>query len=211
MDIQHFRRNYTFASLRSKDLGANPFIQFQHWFDEAVKASVVEPNAVALATVSKTGKPSCRMVLMKRFDASGFIFYTNLESRKAQEIKGFPFAVMTFFWKELERQVVIEGEVKEVLRQESETYFSARPRGSQLSAWASAQGQKIPSRDVLEKAYEAVENRYLNKPVPLPDFWGGFCLNPNRFEFWQGRQDRLHDRFQYMLENSKWKIDRLSP
>lgn len=223
MDIQDFRRNYQFTSLSLEDLKDNPFDQFRCWFDQAVNASIVEPNAMALATAAKNGKPSCRMVLMKKFDESGLVYYTNLQSRKSREVKETPFATAIFFWKELERQVTIEGSVEEVDRQEAENYFSGRPRGSQLSAWASAQDQIIPSRQVLEEAYDAVEKQYLDQAVPLPNFWGGFRIHPTRFEFWQGRPDRLHDRFQYVPSSSDrfqyvpssspsgWNIDRLSP
>ena len=221
MDSQHFRRNYNFSSLSLEDLKENPLDQFNHWFNESVKASVLEPNAMALTTVSKEGKPSCRMVLMKKFDESGLVFYTNLKSRKAKELMEMPFAAVTFFWAALERQVLIEGRAEEVSREEAEAYFASRPKGSQLSAWASTQDQILSSRKPLEEAYEAAEKLYGNESVPLPDFWGGFRIHPTRFEFWQGRPDRLHDRFQYTpvasdrfqytLIPSGWKIDRLSP
>lgn len=223
MDMESFRRNYNLASLMLENLKENPFDQFKHWLEEALKVNVVEPNAMALATASREGKPSCRMVLMKKFDQSGFVFYTNLQSRKSRELTEMPFASATFYWKELERQVLIEGNVNEVNREESKAYFSSRPRGSQLSAWASMQDQIIPSRKPLEEAYEVAEKRYLDAAVPLPEFWGGFRVHPTRFEFWQGRPDRLHDRFQYVpvpsdgfqympaASGSRWQIDRLSP
>lgn len=223
MDIHDLRRDYHFASLNFEDLKNNPFDQFQAWFEDALKAFVIEPNAMALATTSKEGKPSCRMVLMKKFDPSGFVFYTNLNSRKSKEIRENTFATALFYWKELERQVTIEGKVEEVDRQEAENYFSTRPKGSQISSWASMQDQAIPSRKVLEDLYNELENKYLNQPVPLPPFWGGFRIVPSRFEFWQGRPDRLHDRFHYLpspsdrfhykpgLGPSGWTIERLSP
>jgi pyridoxamine 5'-phosphate oxidase len=225
MDIEHFRRNYNFTSLNLEDLKDNPFDQFRSWFDEAVKASIVEPNAMALATASINGKPSCRIVLMKKFDEAGLVYYTNLQSRKAREVKEMPFATATFFWKELERQVTIEGSVEEVDRKEVEQYFSTRPRGSQISTWASTQDQVISSRQILEDAYNTIEKRYQDQEIPLPDSWGGFRIKPNRFEFWQGRPDRLHDRFQYVQpipsdrfqyvpgnsNISGWNIERLSP
>lgn len=221
MDIQDFRREYDFISLNIEDLNLNPFDQFHKWFDEAVNASVIEPNAMTLATASKEGKPSCRTVLMKQFDAAGPVFFTNLNSRKSQEIKATPFATALFYWKELARQVTIEGEIEVVDRQEVETYFSTRPKGSQLSAWASMQGQAIASRQVLEEAFSAVEKQYSHQIIPPPPFWGGFRIRPSRFEFWQGRPDRLHDRFQYLptpsdrfhyvKNSSDWKIERLSP
>jgi pyridoxamine 5'-phosphate oxidase len=211
MDIQHFRRSYNFTSLDREDLDDNPFEQFRSWFEAAIKANITEPNAMALTTVSKEGKPSCRMVLMKQFDQAGLVFYTNLNSRKAQEIKHTGCAAVTFFWKELERQVHIEGKVDEISREDVYAYFKERPRGSQLSTWVSAQDQVITSRKVLEEAYNQAEQTYLNQSVPLPETWGGFRIIPNVFEFWQGRPDRLHDRFQYTLAGSSWTIQRLSP
>jgi pyridoxamine 5'-phosphate oxidase len=208
MDI---RRDYNFKSLDIDDLKPNPFDQFQSWYDEAIKASIIEPNAMSLSTVSKEGKPSCRTVLLKKFDQSGFVYFTNLQSRKSKEVKEIPFAAALFYWKELERQVTIEGSVEEADRKEVETYFASRPKGSQLSAWASSQDQIIPSRKVLEDAYRELEKQYLDQKVPLPPFWGGFRIRPIRFEFWQGRPDRLHDRFQYVASPSGWTIERLSP
>lgn len=223
MDIDHLRRNYQFASLSFEDLKANPFDQFHKWFHEAIQASVIEPNAMALATASKAKNPSCRMVLMKKFDESGLVFFTNLESRKSKEMKENPFAVALFHWKELERQVTIEGKVEEIDALETANYFLTRPKGSQLSAWVSSQGQVIPSREILENAYHALEKKYLDQPIPPPPFWGGFRIRPSRFEFWQGRPDRLHDRFHYVPSPSDrfhylpssspsgWTIERLSP
>lgn len=211
MDIHQLRHHYTLADLKREHLNNSPFVQFQQWLEEAIKAQIIEPNAMALATASKEGRPSSRMVLMKKFDETGLVFYTNKKSRKAEEIAVNRCVAVTFFWKELERQVIIEGVAKEISREETFTYFSTRPRGSQLSTWISKQDQIIPSREILEKAYKEVETLYHNQPVPLPDIWSGFCIQPDRFEFWQGRPDRLHDRFQYILEFNEWKIDRLAP
>ena len=221
MDIPNLRINYNLGNLLREDLKNDPFDQFIIWFDEAVKSAVMEPNAMALSTVSKEGKPSLRMVLMKRFDCNGLMFFTNLQSRKSREIMDTSFVSANFFWKELQRQVTIEGFAEKAGRQESETYFASRPRGSQLSAWASSQDQIIPSREVLEDAYNAAEALYDGQAVPMPQFWGGFRIVPSRFEFWQGRPDRLHDRFQYVPVSSDrfqytqipagWQIDRLSP
>ena len=223
MDIQDLRRDYNFASLDIENLKDNPFDQFQSWLDDAIKATVIEPNAMALSTTSKEKGPSCRMVLMKKFDESGIVFYTNLNSRKSRELREIPTAVGLFYWKELERQITIEGKVEEVDRLETENYFSTRPKGSQLSAWASMQDQVISSRKVLEDLYHDIENKYIDQPIPLPPFWGGFRIVPLRFEFWQGRTDRLHDRFHYVpspsdrfhympcTSPSGWMIERLSP
>ena len=221
MDINDMRSNYNLDNLMREDLQGNPFDQFVAWFDAAVKAAVLEPNAMTLSTVSKEGKPSSRMVLMKGLDHKGLIFYTNLQSRKSREIMDTSFVSINFFWKELQRQVVIEGIAEKLERQESEAYFSSRPRGSQLSAWTSAQGQIISSREALDQAYNDLEAHYDGKPVPMPEFWGGFRIIPHRFEFWQGRPDRLHDRFQYVPVPSDrfqytqnpagWQIDRLAP
>ncbi|HEV8053097.1 MAG TPA: pyridoxamine 5'-phosphate oxidase [Parachlamydiaceae bacterium] len=221
MDIQNLRSNYNLGSLKREDLKDDPFDQFLAWLDDAVKAAVIEPNAMALSTVSKDGKPSSRMVLLKGLDGNGFRFFTNLQSRKSREIMETSFTSANVFWKELQRQVIIEGVAEKMTREDSEAYFATRPRGSQLSVWASVQDQIISSRDVLEEAYKAAELRYHDQPVPMPAFWGGFRIIPDRFEFWQGRPDRLHDRFQYVPVSSDrfqytlctagWQIDRLSP
>lgn len=211
MEIEDLRHEYRLGRLRRNELKSNPFDQFRLWFDQALAAKVAEPNAMALATASAEGKPSCRMVLMKRFEDKGLAFYTNYNSRKAKELEVRPYATATFFWKELERQVVIEGKTERTSREDSERYFAIRPRGSQLSVWASSQGQMIRSRQQLGEAYAEAEARYREKEVPLPPFWGGFWLHPVCFEFWQGREDRLHDRFCYLLERGVWRIERLSP
>ena len=204
------RRDYQMQRLDQQDLNPSPFGQFQKWFNEAVSASVIEPNAMSLATVS-ADKPSCRIVLMKHFDTSGLTFFTNYTSRKAQELLSTPHATVNFFWKELERQVNIEGSVVKTDRRESEEYFAVRPRASQLAAWASPQDKVLTSRQELENAYQVMEEQYHDKEVPLPDFWGGFRLIPDRFEFWQGRRNRLHDRFRYTLLQGYWTVERLAP
>ena len=209
--FHHLRRDYRLQTLDKKDLGANPFEQFIAWLDAAIKADVIEPNAMALATASQDGIPSCRMVLMKHFDEQGLVFFTNSHSRKAKELKENPMAAGIFFWEKLERQVIIEGPVVEVEREVTENYFAKRPRGSQLGTSASKQDAPLGSRKDLEKAYDALEKKYKDKEVPCPDFWTGFRLIPQRFEFWQGRSDRLHDRFCYSILRDRWIITRLSP
>ena len=210
MDIGHLRKEYRLQKLDKASLLQNPFKQFHKWFEEALTVQVVEPNAMALATTDKQGRPSCRTVLMKSFDENGFLFYTNLESRKAKDLSENPKVCAVFWWKELERQVILEGTTELLLQDDSAKYFSTRPRGSQLGAWASMQGQKVESRKILEQEFQRIEQKFLNQKVPLPPFWGGFRIKPTVVEFWQGRADRIHDRLVYKLEND-WKIERLSP
>lgn len=211
MDIHHSRKEYRLHKLDEGDLAPDPFTQFDLWLKEAIEAGEIEPNAMALATASTQSKPSCRMVLLKHHGNEGFDFFTNLKSRKATELESNPLAAATFYWKILERQVTIEGTVEKLSSDAATAYFSSRPRGSQIAAWASHQGEVIASRADLEKAFKAVENRYQGQDVPLPPFWGGFRLKPTAIEFWQGREDRLHDRFCYRLDGKKWMVERLSP
>jgi pyridoxamine 5'-phosphate oxidase len=211
LPLQILRKEYKLKKLDRKSLDPDPFTQFSVWFEEACMAQVAEPNAMTLATASLQGRPSCRIVLLKRFDQNGFLFFTNYESRKGKELKENPYAGICFFWKELERQVIIEGSIEKISRMESELYFNSRPRGSQLSAWISRQSQVVSSRGSLEKEYQHLEKEYEGKVIPLPPFWGGYRLIPDRFEFWQGRENRLHDRFQYEHIGSNWIISQLSP
>ncbi len=205
------RLDYRLKKLSKNSLNQDPFTQFKDWLEEAVRSQLIEPNAMSLATSAKSGKPSCRTVLLKGFDTRGFMFFTNLESRKARELNENPQASAIFWWRDLERQVLLEGSVETVSQEESSLYFARRPRASQLSAWASHQDAVIASRQLLEEQYRQMDERFRDQSVPKPPFWGGFRLVPERFEFWQGRADRLHDRFQYVLEEGVWKIDRLSP
>lgn len=212
MDGSNFKRKeYENRSLHRCDLAADPIEQFQLWLTEAINAEVIEPNAMNLATASPDGRPSCRMVLLKDITSEGIFFFTNYESRKANELGANPYASATFWWKELERQVIVEGPVHKTSRETSALFFSKRPRRSQISALISSQDKKVESRQILEEAFTAADERYKGKEIPLPEFWGGFCLVPQRYEFWQGRPDRLHDRFAYTAEGSEWKIQRLSP
>jgi pyridoxamine 5'-phosphate oxidase len=211
-DLADHRRDYSLAGLTKKDLARDPFRQFDRWYQEAEAARLSEPNAMVLATVARDGRPSLRTVLLKGVDGRGFVFYTNYESRKGHELDGNPRATLLFPWLELERQVIIEGSVTQVPREESEAYFLSRPRAHQLAAWASAQSTLIATRAALEQAMKAIEARYADRAVPLPPFWGGYRLAPDTIEFWQGRRSRLHDRLRYRRDqDGEWIRERLSP
>lgn len=189
----------------------DPIAQFAKWYKEARTVERPLPHAVALATASTTGKPSARMVLLKGFDVKGFVFYTNYESRKARELAKNARASLLFYWGNLERQVRVDGRVVKVSRRESDEYFATRPRGSQLSAWASPQSKVIANRALLERSFAAAAVKYPAK-VPRPPYWGGYRLIPEAVEFWQGRPDRLHDRLRYRRRrNGRWRIERLAP
>ena len=212
MSIADLRQEYMFRGLDESDLDPDPFVQFRSWFDQAVAAQVPEPNAMTLATAGADCRPSARLVLLKGFDASGFVFYTNYESRKARELAANPWAALVFFWPQLARQVRIEGRVEPVAPHESDAYFHSRPRGSQLGAWASHQSQVISSRAVLDQRMQELTAAYQARPVPRPPYWGGYRLAPTLVEFWQGRPNRLHDRLRYRrLEDGGWLIERLAP
>lgn len=213
MDISHLREDYTRAGLDRDNLESNPFEQFAHWFAQAQEAELPEPNAMSLATASTTGLPSLRTVLLKYFDAKGFVFFTNYESAKAKEIEENPQAALLLPWIQLERQVIIQGRVEKISKAESLKYFISRPHGSQLGAWVSSQSSVITSRTLLEIKLNEIKQKFHEGRVPLPSFWGGYRVIPERFEFWQGRPSRLHDRFEYLPSNSsnKWEIQRLQP
>lgn len=211
-DLADHRKDYSLAGLSKKDLSRDPFRQFDRWYQEAEAARLAEPNAMVLATVARDGRPSLRTVLLKDVDGRGFVFYTNYESRKGRELDGNPRATLLFPWLELERQVIIEGSVTRVPREEAEAYFQSRPRAHQLAAWASAQSTLIATRAELEQAMKAFEVRYADRAVPLPPFWGGYRLAPDTVEFWQGRRRRLHDRLRYRRDqDGEWIRERLSP
>jgi len=210
-DLGDLRREYASRPLRRKDLDADPFRQFDGWFAEALKAGIPDANAMSVASVDALGQPSSRMVLLKSFDAQGFVFYTNLGSRKAHELDAHAAVALLFFWPELHRQVKIRGTAARTTAAENIAYFSRRPRDSQLGAWASAQSRPITSRQVLAAAFAQAAERFRAGEVPLPSFWGGYRVAPSAIEFWQGQENRLHDRFLYTSEAAGWRIERLAP
>lgn len=234
MNLADIRRNYSAGGLARTDLDANPISQFHDWFARAAseqsgsrwrKISIalyklwraflghqpVDVNAMVLATADKNGKPSARTVLLKGVDERGFIFFTNYDSRKGRELTENPNAALTFFWPELERQICVAGTVSKLPAPESETYFKSRPRGSRMAAWASNQSDVVPNRAALEKKWDEMAAKFPGD-IPLPPNWGGYVLRPDRIEFWQGRLNRLHDRFCYMRQpDDSWKLERLSP
>ncbi len=209
--IKTLRHDFAKQTLEKEDVNKEPILQFEKWFKEAVDSQVNEPNAMSLSTVSATGQPSSRIVLLKDFDKNGFTFYTNYNSRKGIEISKNPGVALLFFWPELERQVRIEGSLSKQTELESNDYFDSRPRESKIGAWTSEQSKKIENRAVLDIAYENNFKKFSGEEVPRPDFWGGYVLRPKLIEFWQGRPSRLHDRILYTLSDNKWLIDRLSP
>ena len=211
-NIADLRQDYTLQGLSETDVNSNPFTQFKEWFDQALNAEILEPNAMMVATTTTQGKPSARMVLLKDFDERGFVFYTNYNSQKAQELAENPQAALVFWWAELQRQVRICGWVEKVSDEESDKYFYSRPFSSRLGAWASNQSEVIENREVLEQQLEELQQKYYNKDVPRPPHWGGIRVIPAEIEFWQGRSSRLHDRLVYRkTEGGSWKIERLSP
>jgi pyridoxamine 5'-phosphate oxidase len=212
MSIDDLRQEYSSRGLSENDLDPDPIKQFRRWFEDAVAAGVREPNAMTLATSTKEGRPSARMVLLKGFDDRGFTFYTNYESRKGGELVENPLAALILFWVDLERQIRIEGRVELATGAESDAYFATRPLDSRLGAWASHQSEVLPSRAVLETRVIELQEQYSGQEVPRPPFWGGFRVVPESIEFWQGRQSRLHDRLRYRRQISQaWIIERLSP
>lgn len=206
-----FRAHAMEVGLSEHDLDADPIRQFQQWYEEAVGTGIPEPNAMSLATVAADGQPSLRSVLLKLYDERGFVFFTNYESRKAEEMAGNPRVALLFPWVALARQVCILGRVEKVSTAESLRYFATRPRGSQIGAWASQQSRVITSRSPLEMKAEEVRRRFVEGEVPLPGFWGGYRVVPYSIEFWQGRESRLHDRFRYSREGERWAVARLAP
>ncbi len=210
--IADLRQNYTLAGLSQGDLDSDPIAQFNVWFQQALDADLLEPNAMTIATATPDGKPTARIVLLKGVDKRGFVFYTNYESQKGQQLIANPYAALVFLWDKLERQVRVEGKVVKLDREESEAYFHSRPKASQLGAWASDQSRVIPNREVLEQKLEDLQTQYKDETVPIPEHWGGFRVIPNRIEFWQGRPSRLHDRLVYNLQDDgNWQVRRLSP
>ncbi len=211
MDISHMRRDFESEGLDREHLDDNPTRQFEYWFHDAKEAGILEPNAMSLATSGRDGHPNLRTVLLKYFDDQGFVFYTNYGSRKAREIDENPSAALLFPWIGLNRQVIIQGRVEKVSKAESLRYFAARPRGSQVGAWVSEQSRVITSRGLLEQKVAEIKQRFSSGEIPLPSFWGGYRVVPQRIEFWQGRPSRLHDRFEYVRQDDGWLIQRLQP
>lgn len=209
--IADLRVNYSRQQLLETDVASDPIHQFQRWFDQAVESEVPEPNAMTLATATKTGIPSARIVLLKGLDEQGFVFYTNYESRKAQDLAENPQAALVFLWHELERQVRVEGAIEKVSDAETTAYFHSRPLSSQIGAWVSEQSRVIPDREVLEQSYLSLEAKYKDQEIPRPPHWGGYRVKPYQVEFWQGRPSRLHDRLRYRLVAHEWVIERLAP
>jgi pyridoxamine 5'-phosphate oxidase len=234
MSVADLRRDYNLTGMHRSELEPEPVAQFRKWFEQAAGARAggrlrkffvnlyksitmlggaapVDVNAMTLATVDREGRPSARVVLLKGVDERGFIFYTNYESRKGQELAANPKAALVFYWPDLERQVCVTGEIQKLPSAESDAYFRSRPRGSNIGAWASNQSQTVPDRAALEAKWRHFEAQYAGKDVPRPPHWGGYVLAPERIEFWQGRLNRLHDRFRYTREGGSWTIERLSP
>jgi pyridoxamine 5'-phosphate oxidase len=212
MSIADIRKDYKKAFLSENDVHSSPIAQFDRWWNEAVNAEIEEVNAMTLASVAADGRPSARIVLLKGFDESGFVFFTNYLSRKGNELNEHPQVSLLFFWKELERQVRIEGKAVKVPPAESDEYFLSRPLESQIGAWASPQSQTIASREVLEENMQKMREQFEQKPMKRPPHWGGYCVVPDRIEFWQGRPGRLHDRILYSLNtNGSWQLERLAP
>jgi pyridoxamine 5'-phosphate oxidase len=235
MSVAELRREYNLAGLRRKDLDPDPLVQFRRWFEQATgerpsgrlrmflikwykmlflirRAEMSDLNAMTLSTADKEGRPSARVVLLKGLDERGFIFYTNYNSRKGRELAENPDTALTFYWPQLERQVCVAGTVSKVSPEESEDYFKSRPRGSRIAAWASDQSSVVQNRGELEEKWQRIEHQYQGKEVPRPEHWGGYVLSPSRIEFWQGRPNRLHDRFRYLRQpEGGWTLERLAP
>jgi pyridoxamine 5'-phosphate oxidase len=212
MDVTGLRRSATGFALDREDLDADPIAQFEDWFSYACESVPMDPNAMAISTVDEHNRPSSRTVLLKSFDENGFVFYTNYDSKKARHIEKNPWVSLLFFWSDAARQVKIRGKAEKISTAESLKYFLSRPRGSQIGAWVSAQSSVIDSRSLLEAQFQEIKKKFRNKEIPLPSFWGGYRVVPDQVEFWQGRANRLHDRFEYTKqEDGSWTIERLAP
>ena len=211
MNVADIRKEYKLHTLDENEVEKNAIKQFGKWWDDAIKSDINEVNAMTLATATPDGKPSARIVLLKGYDENGFVFFTNYQSHKGKELAENPQACIVFFWKELERQVRVEGRVKKINAVESDAYFNSRPVGSRIGAWASPQSSVIAAREIIEQEAIKYEQQFATENIPRPAHWGGYCLQPQLIEFWQGRPSRLHDRIQYTKINDSWKIERLAP
>ena len=210
--VTRLRKEYTRSGLKESDVASDPIEQFRSWFDEVLAADLHEPNAMTLATATQEGRPSARVVLLKGFDERGFVFYTSYVGRKSEELETNPNCALVFYWGELERQVRVEGRASRVSEEESDEYFGSRPRGSRLGAWASEQSRPVEGRGALEERLRGLEAEYEGREVPRPPFWGGYQVEPEVIEFWQGRENRLHDRLVYRRsDNGEWGRERLQP
>ena len=211
LKIADIRKDYKLESLLEKDVKANPMQQFSVWWEEAIKSEIDEVNAMTLATVGGSGKPSARIVLLKGYTDEGFVFFTNYLSHKGAEISENPNVALVFFWKELERQIRIEGTVEKISEEDSDTYFNSRPEGSKIGAWASPQSTPIAGRHIIEENVQKYTEKFSTEKLNRPPHWGGYMVTPVKIEFWQGRSSRLHDRIQYTLLGNEWNIERLAP
>ncbi|HKL13985.1 MAG TPA: pyridoxamine 5'-phosphate oxidase [Balneolaceae bacterium] len=211
IDIANLREEYTRGGLREEDLTDDPIILFRKWLEEAVESMAAEPNAMSLATISEDGTPNSRVVLLKEIGDRTIRFFTNYTSRKGKDLEINPFAAVSFWWPELERQVRMKGSIKKVSRHESDEYFKSRPRESQLGAWASSQSAEVDNREKLKEDYEKVSKQFKNTIIPTPEYWGGIDIYVNEIEFWQGRPSRLHDRILFTFERDEWSYKRLQP
>ena len=211
VNLADLRAEYSTVGISREELNDDPVAQFRAWFDQALASGIHEPNAMTLATAGRDGRPVARTVLLKQYDERGFVFFTNLESRKARHLAENPHAALLFPWVALERQILITGRVERVSVAEAAAYFVTRPVGSQLAAWASPQSTVLSSRGLLEAKWEEMKRKFADGKIPLPSFWGGYRVLPDLFEFWQGRASRMHDRFQYTRAEGAWVIERLAP
>lgn len=210
MDIEHMRTSYERTELHEEQICPDPIEQLRRWLEDAVKADIPEPNAMSVCT-SANGRPSSRIVLLRRLDAAGLVFYTSYFSRKGREIEENPSVAVLFYWPQLERQVRVEGTVQRIAEDESDAYFASRPRGHQLGAWASEQSEPVENRELLDQRMRDYEERFAGEEVPRPHSWGGYAIVPDRVEFWQGRPNRMHDRLEYVRSHGAWSVRRLQP
>lgn len=211
-DIAALRKDYTLHSLTETDVDPSPFAQFTRWWNQALESAIEEVNAMALSTLNQEGFPESRIVLLKGYSEKGFVFFTNYESNKGTQLQHHANCSLLFFWKELERQVRINGKAEKITAQESDEYFNSRPEGSKIGAWASPQSTVVESQQWLHENFEKIKSSYANRVIPRPPHWGGFVVRPTSIEFWQGRPSRMHDRIRYTTaQENKWRIERLAP